>query len=228
MYLASKLHKELKHHFPSEKIVGQELSYGVISRKLNKILIPLGAKLVVKRDTKLRIEKGSKLQYYSFSGYFDTDKDENAIRIFVHFASNRRTFRFTKRNYAEFIFMFSQVTQHEFLHEIQYAFRPEHSERSIKVHHSDRLSKPQLKQIEYLSTWCEIEAHAHDIAMEIKQYYPNDNPNTIIRYIDKQRKLDSYKLYKDTFKGTDWNRLKKSLLRKVWRWLPSAQCPVPV
>jgi hypothetical protein len=225
MYLASKIHKELKHHFPADDIIGREIPYGIISRKLNKIVVPMGAKLSIKRDKELRLKKESKQQIYSFSGYFDTMKENNAVRIFAHFPSNRKTFKFTKTNYAGFIFMFSQVLQHEFIHESQYAFRPEHSDRLVKVHHSDKLSKQRLKQIEYLSTWCEIEAYAHDIAMEIKQYYPKVKPDNIIRHIDAYKKLYSYKPYKEAFKGTEWNKLKKSLLRKIWRWIPSAQIP---
>jgi hypothetical protein len=229
MYLASKIHKELKKHFSACDLLGQEIPYGVISRRLNKILVPLGAKIIIKRDTELRMKPGSTHQIFSFSGYFNTGaKKKNAIKIFVHFPSNRKTFKFTKASYAGFIFMFSQVVQHEFIHESQYQFRPEQSDRLVKVHHSDKLSKKRLKQIEYLSTWCEIEAYAHDIAMEIKQYYPNSKPDTIIRYIDSHKKLYSYKLYKDAFKGTDWGRLKKSLLRKIWKWIPSAQIPVLV
>lgn len=225
MYLASKIHKELKVHFSADEIIGKELPYGVIGRKLNKIVVPLGARLSIKRDKELQLKKDCKYQLYSFSGYYDTLKEENAVRLFAHFPSNRKTFKFTKKNYPGFIFMFSQVLQHEFIHESQYAFRPEQSDRLVKVHHSDRLSKQRLKQIEYLSTWCEIEAYAHDIAMEIKQYYPNTNPETIIRHIDSQKKLYSYKPYKDAFRGTDWIRLKKSLLRKIWKWIPSAQIP---
>ena len=222
MYLANKLHKELKNHF-SDDIIGQEVPYGIISRKLNKILGPMGAKISIKRDKELRVNKGCKQQFYSFSGYYDTDTED--IRLFIHFPSNRKTFKFTKTNYKGMVFMFSQIVQHEFIHQSQYAFRPEQSDRLVKVHHSDRLSKPRLKQIEYLSSWCEIEAYAHDIAMEIKQYYSHVKPELVIRHIDSQKKLYSYRVYKDAFKGTDWDRLKKSLLRKIWRWIPSAQIP---
>ena len=54
MYLASKLHKELKNHFSADELVGQEVPYGIISRKLNKIVGPLGAKVTIKRDKELR------------------------------------------------------------------------------------------------------------------------------------------------------------------------------
>lgn len=228
MYLASKLHKELKTQFSVDDIVGQELTYGQISKKLNSILRPMGARIRVCRDPSMKMPRGSVGQKYSFSGYFDTEKKKNAINLCVHLSPSRRKFKFTKARYNGFVFMFSQVVQHEFIHESQFAFRPEHSARKVKVLHSNMISKKRLEQIEYLREWCEIDAYAHDIAMEINQYHENMNPATVIKHIDAHRNLYSYSVYKKAFKGTDWNRLKKSLLRKIWRWLPSAQCPVPV
>lgn len=228
MYLASKIHKELKHHFPADDIIGVELAYGAITGRLNKVLRPLGAKIRVKRDKELKVNCGSNKQPYNFSGYFDTEKKKNAIVLNVHFTPSRNTFKFTRRNYNGFIFMLSQILQHEFIHESQFAFRPVQAERKVKVFHSDKISKKRLLQIEYLREWCEIEAYAHDIAMEINYYYPHLKPSAVIKHIDKHRKLYSYMFYKRDFKGTDWTRLKKSLLRKIWRWIPSAQGPLAV
>jgi hypothetical protein len=228
MYLASKLHKEIKKHFPPEEIISCELTYGQISRRMNKILRPLGAKALIMRDANLKNTSGSSRQYYSFSGYYDTEAKGVPVVVKAHFASNKKTFLFTRARYNGFIFMFSQVVQHEFIHRSQFDFRPEKSARKVRVYHSDKISKKRLEQIEYLREWCEIEAYAHDIAMEINQYYPTSNPTTILKHIDGHRKLYSYKFYKDAFKGTDWNRLKKSLMRKIWRWLPSAQVPATI
>ena len=228
MYLASKIHKELKAHFPADDIIGSEIPYGQISRKLNKILRPLGAKIRVKRDKEMRVKRGSVKQPYTFSGYYDTGKKKNAIVLNMHFSPSRNTFKFTRQNYNGFVFMLSQILQHEKIHESQFYFRPDQAERKVRVYHSDKISKKRLAQIEYLREWCEIEAYAHDIAMEINQYYSSLNPSTVIKHIDKHKKLYSYMFYQKAFKGTDWSRLKKSLLRKIWRWIPSAQGPAAV
>lgn len=225
MYLASKIHKELNVHFPSS-IIGSEIPYGEISKMLNKILRPMGAKIRVNRDKAFKMKRGSRKQPYSFSGYYDTSRKKNAIVLNVHVSPSRKTFKFTRTNYNGFVFMFSQIVQHEFIHLSQYSFRPDQANRLVKVYHSDRLSKERIKQIDYLREWCEIEAYAHDIAMEINQYYPNYKPETIIKHIEKHKKLYSYRFYLDAFRGTNWDKLKKSLLRKIWRWLPSAQGPV--
>jgi hypothetical protein len=228
MYLAGKIHKELKTHFAPEELIGCEIPYGEISKRLNRILRPMGAKIRVKRDPELKTKKTSIKQNYTFSGYYETERKKNAIVLSVHLNPSKRTFKFTKQNYNGMIFMFSQIAQHEFIHESQFYFRPDQAERKVRVYHSDKISKKRLEQIEYLREWCEIEAYAHDIAMEINYYYGNMNPSTVIKHIDKHTKLYSYMFYKRAFKGTDWNRLKKSLLRKIWRWIPSAQVPLPV
>jgi hypothetical protein len=228
MYLANKIHKELKQHFSANDLIGREVSYGELSKRLNKILRPMGAKIRVNRDKTLKVKPGGKRQVYGFSGYFDIEKKKNAIVLNINLPPNRNTFKFTRVNYNGLIFMFSQIVQHEFIHESQFAFRPEQAERKVKVLHSNKISKKRLDEIEYLREWCEIEAYAHDIAMEINQYYSHLNPSTVIKHIDTHNKLYSYLVYKRAFKGTDWNRLKKSLLRKIWRWIPSAQGPIPV
>lgn len=227
MYLANKIHKELDIHFPTN-LIGEELSYSKISKLFNNILRPMGAKFRVMKDEGLKGKRGSSRQKYAFSGYFDTEKKKDAIVITLHVSPTKRKFKVTKTSYNGLLFLFSQVVQHEFIHKSQFAFRPEQSERKVKVYHSDKISKKRLYQIEYLREWCEIEAYAHDIAMEINAHYPEINPVTVIKHIDKYRNLYSFKVYKTTFKGTDWNRLKKSLLRKVWRWISCAQTPVAV
>ncbi len=58
MYLASKIHKELRIHFPADEIIGHEIPYGQITKKLNVILRPLGAKIRVKRDKELKVKRG--------------------------------------------------------------------------------------------------------------------------------------------------------------------------
>lgn len=228
MYLANKIHKELNQYFSADDLIGREVPYGEISKRLNRILRPMGAKIRVNRDKTLKVKRGSKRQAYGFAGYYDTGRKKNAIVLSMNLPPSRNTFKFTRNNYNGFTFMFSQIVQHEFIHESQFAFRPEQAERKVKVLHSNKISKKRLDEIEYLREWCEIEAYAHDIAMEINQYYNHLNPSTVIKHIDTHRKLYSYLVYKRAFKGTDWNRLKKSLLLKVWRWIPSAQGPIPV
>jgi len=91
MYLASKLHKEIEKHFSPDDIIGSELTYGQISRRMNKILRPLGAKGKIVRDVNLK-NTVSSYQYYSFSGHYDTEEKAIPIVINAHFAPNKKSF----------------------------------------------------------------------------------------------------------------------------------------
>jgi len=221
VYIASKLHKQMDLHLSPEKFIGKTLPYAQLSKVLNTILRPMGGSIRVVRQTTLDNAR----DIFDFSGYFDILKKRNKIRITLHVPKNRDTITITTSAYNRLRFAFSQVVQHEFIHLSQFSFRPEQAERKIKVYHSQKLSKERVSEIEYLREWCEVEAYAHDIAMEIKYFYPNRKPDTIINRIDKFTKLYSYKKYKAAFKGTEWDRLRISLLRKCWKWISVAHLP---
>lgn len=224
MYYSNMLYKELNENFGTE-LIGQELTYRQISRRLNKIFKKDGIRVKIHKDSGYSANKKSKAQPYSFSGYYEPEKDELPITIFIHFSPNKDKFKFTKKNYPGFIFVFSQTVQHEMIHHSQFVFREEDAEKMVNVFHSDRLSKQRKNQINYLREWCEIEAYAHDIAMEINYYYQSDPPEKVFKNIDNLDKLITYRYYKQVFKGTGWSKVKKTLLRKVWRWIPVAHVP---
>jgi len=221
VYIASKLHKQMDLHFSPDVFIGKTLSYADVSKALNAILRPLGVSIRVVRYASLNTAR----DIFDFSGYYDIQKKRNKIGVTMHVPKNRDSITITKSAYNRLIFHLSQVVQHEFIHHSQFSFRPEQAERKIKVYHSHKLSKQRVDEIEYLREWCEIEAYAHDIAMEINYFYPTRKPQAVINRIDKFTKLYSYKKYKETFKSTEWDHLRTSLLRKCWKWISVAHVP---
>jgi len=229
MYYAPILYEDLKNNFGPEYI-GQELRYSQICRRLNKFLTKTGSKVKTYKDPTLEQSKNSKYQPFTFSGYYEGDKEEFPITIFIHMEPNRNYFKFTKNNYSNFIFVLSQTIQHELIHFSQDCFRDEdyeysEQEKTLKVKHSNRLGKQRIQQIKYLSDWSEIEAYAHDIAMEINFYYPDQNHYHILKNMEKYPKLVTYRYFTSVFKGTEWFDLKKTLISKILRWIDYA--PVP-
>jgi len=218
------LYKELEQNFGPE-MIGQVLTYRQLSRRLNKIFRKDGIKVRIYKDDGYGVGKKSKAQPFSFSGYYEPDKEETPITIFIHLPAKKDKFKFTKINYPAFIFVFSQTIQHEMIHHSQYSFRNEDNEKMVKVYHSNRLSKKRKEQINYLREWCEIEAYAHDIAMEMNYYYGYNKPEQNLKNIDELSKLITYRYYKEVFRGTGWHKVKKSLLKKIWRWIPVAHVP---
>lgn len=222
MYLAGKLHKEMDELLPPEKFIGNEVTYTDLSKMINALLKPYNAKGRVARDRGLNKKKRI---LFDISGIFHTDRNKFPVTITLHVPQNRDSLKLTRASYNLLRFDLSRVIQHEFIHLSQFTFRPEESSRIISVSLSRPISKTRKDDIVYLSERCEVEAYAHDIALEIQWFYADKNPYSVIRNIDKYRLIPSYKFYKKVFKGTKWERVKKALLRKVVKWIPSAKAP---
>jgi hypothetical protein len=221
VYLSGKLHKALFIAFPRERFIGKSVTYKEISKKMNTLLRPLGAKGRVVRDEDITAIT-NKREIFDFSGYYDTELKSFPICITFHVAHNKETVKFTKEKYNMFLFGLSRVIQHEFIHKSQFTFHPEHAERKIKVYYSNKVSKERKEQIDYLRERCEVEAYAHDLALEINNFYPKENAQKVVKNIDNYRRLQTYIKYKNVFYGTEWSQVKKSLLRKTLKWIPVA------
>jgi hypothetical protein len=225
VYLSARLHKAMFIALPPEKFIGKSVTYRDLSKMLNALLRPLGAKARVVRDEDITAIT-NKREIFDFSGYFDTQIESFPICVILHVAHDKNTLSFTREKYNKFLFWLSRVVQHEFIHKSQFTFRPEQAEKKLKVYFSKRISKQRVEQIEYLREFCEVEAYAHDLALEINTHYANVTAEKIIKNIDKYRKLQTFVKYKTAFKGTEWSRVRKSLLKKTLKWIPVAH-PVP-
>lgn len=214
MYYSNFLHKKLQQHFGLD-LIGKKISYPQIRKKLNKILKEDGILIKVYEDN----------ESFSFSGFYDPDLEELPITIFIHVDKNQKYIEFDKENYSKFIFEFSQIVQHEMIHYSQFLSHPDEYEKLVLVKHSTKLSRKRKKKINYLREASEIEAYAHDIAMEINYYYPDLNIQDVFKNLDNLEKLNSYHFYRETFQNTKWRKVRKMLLQKTWRWIPVAKVP---
>ena len=155
---------------------------------------------------------------YSLSGIYDMEKDKKYI--ILNFTKTQKNFTLKPEKWKEFKFGISQVCQHEAIHQSQWSFRDSYSIEQEKLDFRNIEGTIEEEQ-EYLSDIDEIEAYAHDIAMEILYFYPKKNPYEVLSNINKHRKLWSYKYYKTTFKNEEWSDIKHRLLKKTFKWIPS-------
>lgn len=154
---------------------------------------------------------------YAITGQYDMSADMRYITFIVNHCQDN--IEIAEHNWAEFRFLLSQVIQHESIHRYQYSFR-DCSNYQVQVDFRPWNMSSNEEQ-EYLCDMDEIEAYAHDIAMEISYHYPKRNARTVLRNIDRTRKLWSYNYYRRTFRGhAAWPRIKTQLLRKTYKWLP--------
>ena len=208
MYLSEKIEKNLNDN--RQKLSGY-VSYRALSRRLNSIF----------KDTDQHLK-------FKCVKYEDLDVDQYMVGGLYDQTTNMKYIIFNVSSYSDelliedwmwsdFVFNVSQTIQHETIHQNQFQHRP-YIDDGIKI--DFRVLKGTIDEDrEYLSDLDEIDAYAHDIAMEIKYFYPHMDPLKVLSTISYKRKLGSYTYYKRTFKGCDWSQIKKRLLSKTYKWI---------
>lgn len=154
---------------------------------------------------------------FSVSGIYDMDSD---IRyIVLNFSDRYKTIKINEEKWSEFKFSISQVCQHEAIHKLQWQHRGDLGWEGAPLDFR-WVSTSKEEEQEYLNDKDEIDAFAHDIAMEIRYFYPNKDPHKVLKSLNRHNKIWSYRYYKKTFRGTDWKHIRNRLLKKTYKWLP--------
>lgn len=207
MYLADKINSTLDK---SRIDICRNLPFAEFTDTMNHIFRKFG-KIEVEYEFSEKLDSN----YYTVAGLYDTDTDTRYLHYFV--PPDTLVFDLSDKGWADFRFLTSQVLQHETLHQIQAYNRGSNSERWVGY---TCAANKWSEDMDYLSNHDEIEAYAHDIAMEVVFRYPNENPLDVVRNIGRRRKIFSYGCYTKTFRGVDWSKVHKALLTKVIKWLP--------
>jgi len=208
MYLSPRIFRTLDRN--SEQFTGF-LTERQIQRRLGRILKPYGVRIHTACDSK----------GFMVSGWFDNDRPTHNVNLTIHLDYRLQgiDFEHGKKGWAHFRFLVSQVAQHELVHKMQQRSRYKNAEEHYYVTTSNKRWKQA--SMDYLSEFDEIDAYAHDIAMEIKYRYPKKNPYDVVRNIMRHKKLKSLEFYKRVFKDcSDWEQTRTRLFKKIWRWIP--------
>ena len=187
--------------------MNKHLTYRTIQMRLNKLFKK-------KYNITFKVEKYDDFEpnAVSFSGLYDMF--ENKVYIIINVSSDINTLMVDKWKY--FKFLLSQCIQHEKIHECQWSYRSCDEPCHIQWREPD--SNDINAEREYLADKDELDAYGHDIALEIKYFYPNSDPLKVLSNINNYKKITSWNFYKRTFKGVDWLSLKKNLLKKAYTW----------
>lgn len=210
MYLCRKIYASLDRN--RDEFTGY-LTDKQIQRRLGRILRPYGIRVHTLADS----------NGYAVSGYFNTRRNTRNVHITVHVDSTTQGIDFdrSRKGWRHFRFIVGQVAQHELVHKIQWRDRCAKEKQVDRYYVTATEKRWKQKTMDYLSDFDEIDAHAHDIALEIRYRYPDRNPYDIVRNIMRYKKLKTLNLYKRIFKDcADWDQTKTRLLKRVWRWLP--------
>ena len=154
---------------------------------------------------------------FAVSGVYDMGK--NVKHIIFNFSDKQKHIEITENNWVDLKFAISQACQHESIHQCQWQHRDINRYEVEPCDFKSIAPGSPVEEQSYLADADEIDAYAHDIAMEIKHYYPKKNPYDVLSNIHRRRKVWSYNYYKQTFKGHDWSQIKKRLLKKTFLWI---------
>ena len=186
-----------------------------IAEVITKCLKPWNVKINVRRSSEVPITE------LSIGGSYDDSKKRKNIELDLYFAPRQKKFAWYDYNREATVFLLKQVLQHELIHEYQMQCRPNDSKGYALFYDIVSKDKSKQEEIDYLSELDEIEAYAHDIAMEIVYHYPDENPYQVLKKITRKKYLVSWKIYASAFRGCkDWSMVRHRLLAKVYGWIP--------
>lgn len=175
---------------------------------------PWGANVYIMPDSTL-----SHYASCSISGSFECSRKRRPIDIMLHFSEGTEVYNFNPKRWRNFRFLLSSVLQHELIHKAQYSRRP--SADSCLYYDIKAGARSDKEYMDYLAELDEIDAYAHDIAMEIKEFYPTEDPYAVLATINNREGIWSWHHYQEHFKDTDdWSSVHDRLLKKTYLWLP--------
>lgn len=212
MYLGPKIWRRLNKY--GEKNLKGTLTRAQLEVILQDMVAPFGAKAEVGVENFI-----SKKYKFSIGGEYFPGQYKRPVVVQIYLRADTGSLYFTPKRRKMFLFDLSQTLQHELVHKSQYEARKENF-YTKSLHFTKGSSKTGFNKMIYLSMAEEIDAYAHDLAMEIKYHYPNENPNEILKNLSQYKKLYTWKLYSSTFKKARWLHVRNELLRKTYRWLP--------
>ena len=198
MYLSSKINRALQHL----SLDGRQTHRDIVDQCRN-VLKPFGARVDVTYSDALHGYE------YTISGTYNSERIRQPIHIWLHFSMEHGgNYQWTRKRGKQFRFSLSQVLQHEWVHKCQHQYR-------------DGVMGYRGQQLDYLANKDEIGAYAHDLCMELEYYYGSESFD-VLRKVGRSENLTSYEIYEKAFRGCEWSKIKKRLLKQTFKWMEKA------
>lgn len=209
-------------------VVGKELTPKVIAAKFQRALRKKYGVIVTTHEDKVAVEPDA----MNLNGYFDPsqwDEWENIELVLAHHPDDKKGIVVDDNGWKNLKFRVKQALMHEFIHREQWSARdgldPAH-ERDVLSVLKQFMRTPDEEQVDYLSNADEIEAHSHDIAIEL--HNANLTPKQAMDELrgfsnidDQAKKVPSITLwaYGKYFKKDMKHPVIKKMLKKTYQYL---------
>jgi hypothetical protein len=206
MFMASKINKRvasLYHDLSSRSEIGHD----ELQQVVQKAVKPLGVRVVICKD---ELPKRA----FAIGGYYEVGRVRQPICLELFVSNRAESIRISKKWLSNTMFVLFQTLNHEWLHRQQYKHRGDDS--VVWIIELDDFAEMDEQQ-SYLAELDEIDAYAHDIALELAFYHPDtcmDELRTM-----QSPKISSWSLYTEAFEGTSWCEIHNRLLKKVYKHL---------
>jgi hypothetical protein len=210
MYLGKKIWKRLLKY--STELKGN-VSDTKLQEQVYKIVKPLGCRIEVVYG------KLPKKVHFLIGGEYDPCLTKQPITIFIHLNKIKQGIYFTENRLKAFLFSLSQTIQHELIHKIQCESNRQFYTK--EYYYTKGSAKFRFATMSYLATMEEVDAYAHDLAMEICFHY-NGNKG-VLKNPDMYQQLTTWILYRRAFRHARWIDVRTQLLKKTYKWLPTVK-----
>lgn len=163
------------------------------------------------------------------TGAHSSWKVRQSIELFLNYAPGGKRIKITNKFWKIFRFDLSQVLQHELIHRRQCSHikvpQEDWSEHNCKVYASKAKIPAKKESQEYFGSTEEIDAHAHCIMMELREWAPRTNPFDLLRHPRKLRQKQSptLKEYLETFDYDMKHPALKRLFTKTVHWIENPE-----
>lgn len=160
------------------------------------------------------------IEFPKVEGYFYPDRTKPfAVNLLV--PPGRKDFSMTPGQFSDFRFELSETLQHEMIHYGQWM----NWQWDTGHHRIPACKQDREEALLYFADKCEVEAYGHDLAMEIRYYYPDVDPEEVIASLPHRSRTYAYIQYKRAFAGLDWDNIRQHLIKHTRKWLRTVQVP---
>ncbi len=148
-------------------------------------------------------------------GEYDPTLRQSTIHIYTdHFD----TFKFRKDTWSKFKFRLIQVTMHELIHFMQFDRRNDEWSNYVLPYKKVRQEKKNEER-KYLSEFDEIQAYAHCVLLEFKQYVPTVPTETLVQRSKYKRDSQTLRYFLKTFNfDSRNNHAIPKLFTQIMKW----------
>jgi len=203
---------------PKRYAAGRQINLIPFLKRLNAVTEPYGLYNEVVEDATIQRDTVYMTGLWLAKKQLPENNSSADIRVLWHVAPRSRRLSISPMRWNRRRYFFWQIVMHELVHRYQYVYGgPNAHVRVYKPRSTDRTIREQQ---DYYGQCDEIEAHAHDAAVELFTWWPHLSFRAAVR---EARAVTgpvtpTLLIYKETFRDSPGHPAYKHFKRKMRSW----------